>query len=154
VYLALYQLGLLTSVWEPFFGSGSQAVLHSGVARSLPFPDALLGAVCYCIEVATGLIGGPNRWRAMPWIVLVYGLTIIGLGLVSLLLIIFQPLLLHAWCTLCLISAAISLSIVGPAMDEVVASLQFLRREHRQGGSLWDALWGVGGHHSARTLSE
>jgi hypothetical protein len=153
VYLALYQLGVLARVWEPFFGSGSQAVLHSGIARSLPFPDALLGAVGYCIEVITGLIGGPNRWRAMPWIVLVYGLTIIGLGLVSLLLIIFQSVFLHAWCTLCLISAAISLSIVGPAMDEVVASLQFLRREHRQGGSLWDTLWGVGERHSASNAS-
>jgi hypothetical protein len=36
------------------------------------------------------------------------------------------PLLLHAWCTLCLISGAISLSIVGAALDEVVASLHFL----------------------------
>jgi uncharacterized membrane protein len=153
VYLALYQFGVLTRVWEPFFGSGSQAVLHSGIARSLPFPDALLGAVGYGIEVVTGLIGGANRWRAMPWIVLVYGLTIVGLGLASLLLLIFQPVLLHAWCTLCLLSAAISLSIVGPALDEVVASLQFLRRERRQGGSLWHALWG-GGHQNERTLSD
>ena len=63
VYLALYQLGVLTSVWKPFFGSGSRDVLHSKIAQSLP------------------------------------------------------------------------------ALDEVVVSLQFLRREHRQGASLWDALW-------------
>src|SRR5262245_21335128 len=52
VYLALYQLGVLTSVWEPFFGSGSRDVLHSKMARFLPFPDALFSAVGYLIESA------------------------------------------------------------------------------------------------------
>ena len=154
VYLALYQLGVLTRVWEPFFGSGSRDVLRSGIARSLPFPDALLGAIGYLIEVVTGLIGGPHRWRTMPWVVLVYGLTVVGLGLVSLLLLIVQPVFLHAWCTLCLLSAALSLSIVGPALDEVVASLHYLRRERRRGGSLWAILWGGGGHHDASARSE
>src|SRR5262245_4089680 len=76
VYLALYQLGVLTSVWEPFLGSSSRDVLHSKIAQSLP------------------------------------------------------------------------------ALDEVVVSLQFLRREHRLGASLWDAPRGRGGHCNNTPVSE
>jgi hypothetical protein len=32
---------------------------------------------------------------------------------------------------------------VGPAMDEVLASLQALARVRRAGGSVWRAFWGV-----------
>ena len=142
MYLSLYQLGVLSGVWEPFFGGGSREVLHSGIARLLPIPDALLGATGYLVEVIAGAVGGRNRWRAMPWLVLVYGVSVVGLGLVSMMLVIFQPVLFHAWCTLCLASAAVSIAIVGPAMDEVLASWQFLRRESRRGRSFWDALWG------------
>ena len=156
IYLSLSQLGLLSSVWEPFFGSGSREVLHSGVARLLPIPDALLGAAGYLVEVIAGAVGGRDRWHAMPWLVVVYGLSVAGLGLVSVVLVILQPALFHAWCTLCLASAAISITIIGPAMDEVLASLQFIRREGRRGGSFWGALWGrtspvqTAAHRSAR----
>ncbi|MFN8521445.1 MAG: hypothetical protein U0667_19150, partial [Chloroflexota bacterium] len=37
-YLTLYQAGLIRQVWEPFFGDGSQVVLHSWVSRTLPVP--------------------------------------------------------------------------------------------------------------------
>ena len=142
IYLSLYQLGLLSSVWEPFFGGGSETVLHSGIARLLPIPDALLGVIGYLVEVIAGASGGRDRWHAMPWLVVVYGLSVAGLGLVSVVLVILQPALFHAWCTLCLASAALSIAIVGPAMDEVLASWQFLRRESRRGRSSWNALWG------------
>jgi hypothetical protein len=42
------------------------------------------------------------------------------------------------------VSAFISLSMIGPAMDEVLASLQHLRRVSREGGSIWRALLGTG----------
>jgi hypothetical protein len=62
---------------------------------------------------------------------------------VSILLVIFQPVLFDAWCTLCLVSALISLLMIGPAMDEFLASLQYLKRQHVQERSLWRALWGL-----------
>jgi hypothetical protein len=34
--------------------------------------------------------------------------------------------------------------MIGPAMDEILASLQYLKREHARGSSLWDAFWGKG----------
>jgi len=144
-YLALYQLGVLTSVWEPFFGRGSEVILGSSVSRVLPIPDALLGALGYVVDAASGAIGGRERWRTMPWIVIVFGIAVGPLGMVSILLVILQPVLFHAWCTLCLSSAVISIAMIGPAMDELLASLQYLRREHTRGRALWPAFWGLGG---------
>ena len=79
----------------------------------------------------------------MPWIVLVFGFAVGPLGLVSIILVIMQPTVFGAWCTLCLASAAISLAMIYPAMDEVVASLQYLKRQKQAGRSLWSAFWGA-----------
>jgi uncharacterized membrane protein len=144
MYLALYQWGVLASVWEPFFGEGSRMILTSSISHLLPIPDAALGAFGYLLDAVAGLIGGRQRWRTMPWIVIVFGLAVGPLGAVSLVLVILQPVLFDAWCTLCLASAVISLVMIGPAMDEFLASLQYLRRQYGQGRSLWRVLWGLG----------
>jgi uncharacterized membrane protein len=140
-YLALYQWNLVEHVWEPFFGSGSEKVLDSFLSRMLPIPDAVLGTAAYLLDAITGVIGGRERWRTMPWMVLLFGLAVGPLGLASLLLVIAQPVILGAWCSLCLASALLSVVLIGPAMDEVLASLQYLRRVHEQHGSVWTALW-------------
>jgi uncharacterized membrane protein len=141
-YLTLYQVGVVPSVWEPFFGAGSQTILNSSLSRLLPVPDAALGVFGYLLDAVTGLIGGRARWRTMPWIVILFGVAVGPLGLVSVLLVIAQPVLLGAWCTLCLASALISVCMIGPAMDEVLASLQYLKRVHGRGQSAWNAFWG------------
>ncbi len=140
-YLAAFQLGLVTDVFEPFFGDGSRRVLTSGVSRVLPIPDAALGAIGYLADVVSGVIGGRERWRTMPWIVILFGLAVGPLGAISILLVILQPVMFDAWCTLCLASAVVSIAMIGPAFDEVLASAQHLRRVHRDGGSAWLALW-------------
>jgi uncharacterized membrane protein len=140
-YLALYQVGVIGGVWEPWFGDGSRIVLHSSLSRVLPIPDAALGALAYLLDAVTGAIGGPDRWRKMPWMVMLFGIAVGPLGLVSILLVIAQPTILHAWCTLCLLSALLSLIMIGPAMDEVLASLQELRRTFEEGRSVWRAMW-------------
>ncbi len=140
-YLALYQWGIVDAVWEPFFGLGSDVVLHSALSRMLPVPDAALGAFAYALDAVAGALGGAGRWRTMPWIVVLFGLAVGPLGLVSVLLVLAQPLLLHAWCTLCLISAVISIVMIGPAMDEVLASLQFLKRVNDRRMPVWQAFW-------------
>ncbi len=68
-YLALYQLKVFDHVWEPGFGSGSERVLQSSLSRLLPIPDAAVGAAAYALDAVTGLIGGQDRWRSMPWMV-------------------------------------------------------------------------------------
>lgn len=127
-YLTLYQLGMIAHVWDPFFGDGSRKVLHSAISKALPVPDASLGALGYLADFATCLIGGTVRWRIMPWMVLLYGAVVAAIGATALLLAILQPLLVHAGCTLCLASAAISLIIVWLARHEVFASLERVRQ--------------------------
>ena len=140
LYLALYQWGVIREVWEPFFGSGSRTILHSWVSELFPIPDAALGAFAYLLDAVTALIGGRARWKTMPWMVMLFGIAVGPMGVVGILLIVIQPLLFDAWCTLCILSAGISLAMIYPSMDEVVASWQFLRREVKRGRPFWQAL--------------
>lgn len=143
-YLTLFQVGFIADVWEPFFGEGSRRVLTSRISYLLPIPDAALGAFVYLFDAVAGTIGGTRRWRTMPWMVILFGIAVGPLGIVSLFLVIAQPVLLGDWCTLCLVTALISVLMIGPAMDEVLASLQHLRREYDRGRSLWQVFWGRG----------
>ena len=78
----------------------------------------------------------------MPWMVIVFGVAVGPLGMVSILLVISQPVFLDAWCSLCLLTAIISVVMISPAMDEMLASLQYLQRVKRSGLSVWKAFWG------------
>jgi uncharacterized membrane protein len=142
-YLALFQLGFVREVWEPFFGDGSRVILTSGVSQILPIPDAALGALGYLLDAIAGVIGGRARWRTMPWIVIAFGIAIGPLGAISIILVMIQPIVYGEWCTLCLASAVISVVMIGPAADEVLASLQHMRRARESGVSFWRALFGL-----------
>lgn len=142
-YLGLYQVGVFDTVWEPFFGGGSVTILESKISYVLPVPDAWLGAFGYLVDAVTGVIGSTRRWKKMPWIVVVFGLAVGPLGFVSVMLVVFQPVLFEAFCTLCLASAVVSVGMIGPAMDEMLASLQYLKRVKRSGRSVWRAFWGL-----------
>jgi hypothetical protein len=106
-----------------------------------PVSDAGLGALSYLLDALAGLIGGKRRWRTMPWMVLLFGLFIIPPGVTSIVLVILQPVGVGAWCTLCLAAAVVMLLMVPPALDEVIATCQFLLRTRREGGNVWHALW-------------
>jgi hypothetical protein len=143
-YLTLFQVGLIDTVWEPFFGDGSKTILTSWVSQLLhPLPDAGLGALSYLVDAVTGVIGGRRRWQTMPWMVILFGLAVGPLGVVSVLLVILQPVLFDSWCTLCLASGLVSVLMIGPAMDEMLASLQHLKRVSQRGSSTWRAFWGL-----------
>lgn len=144
-YLSLYQLGIVNTVWEPFFGNGSRRILESKVSYILPVPDAVLGALSYLLDAVTGAVGAQNRWWRMPWLVIVFGIAVGPLGIISVMLVVFQPVLFDAFCTLCLASAVVSVAMIGPALDEVLASLQYLKSVQRRGGSLWRSFWGLQG---------
>lgn len=141
-YLSLYQFELIPKVYEPFFGNGSVEILNSRISKILPIPDAALGAIGYLVDAGTGVVGGKRRWQEKPWIVIVFGLAVGPLGFISVLLVILQPVLFSAWCTLCLASAVISILMIGPAMDELLASLQYLKRVKKSNASVWMAFWG------------
>jgi hypothetical protein len=143
-YLAAYQLGHIAYPWDPVFGDGTRRVLDSEVSRAWPISDAGLGAVSYMLEALSGFMGGRNRWRTMPWMVLMFGVLVVPLGIVSVVLVILQPVAVGTWCTLCLVTAAAMLIMVSPAIDEVVAMGQFLAGARREGKPFWRAFW-IGG---------
>ena len=143
-YLAAYQLGHIGYPWDPFFGDGTRRVLDSDVSKAWPISDAGLGAVSYMVEALSGFMGGRNRWRTMPWMVLMFGVLVVPVGIVSIVLIILQPVAVGAWCTLCLVTAAAMLIMISPAIDEVVAMGQFLAGARREGKPLWRTFW-IGG---------
>jgi nucleoside-diphosphate-sugar epimerase len=142
-YLAAYQLGHVDGVWDPFFTgraddpkNGTEEIITSWVAEAWPVSDAGLGAVTYLLEILTGVIGASNRWRTMPWLVIVFGIMIVPLGIVSITFIVIQPVLLGTWCTLCLVGAAAMLAQIPYSLDEIAATLQFLARRRRAGQRL------------------
>jgi uncharacterized membrane protein len=150
-YLTLYQWHVTASVWDPLFGSvSSEAVLSSSVSRALPLPDATLGALAYLVEAMVTSLGGSDRWRSMPWLVMAFGLVLAGLALVSVALVLIQLLVLHALCSLCLCSAAISWLNAWLGRVEVFASLRRLKQSIARGASLPTALRGPTSMSSSR----
>ncbi len=125
-YLAACQLGVLAGPWDPLFGTASsERVIHSALSRALPVPDAALGAAAYALEIVLDLAGGRERWRTHPWVVLAFGAVALGLALVGVALVAVQAFVVRAGCTLCLCSAAASISaaIAVAAGGEVQAAL-------------------------------
>ena len=140
-YLTAFQLGYIDSVWDPFFGSQSEQVLNSKMSHSLPISDAGLGAIAYTFEFLMGWMGSPARWRTMPWMVAVFGILVIPLGLVHIFLVISQPIVVGAWCTFCLLAAAIMLPMIPLEVDEVIAMIQFMKKKMKQGEGFWKLFW-------------
>ena len=140
-YMAAYQLGHISHVWDPLFGDGTQRVLRSDVSRMFPVSDAGLGAVSYLLEILMGFMGDRARWRTMPWMVTFFGILVIPTGVTSIVLVIMQPLAVGAWCFLCLVAALAMLAMVPATLDEVVAMVQFLIQARREGKPLWRTFW-------------
>lgn len=140
-HLAAFQLGYTDSAWDPFFGDGTRRVLTSQVSKAWPISDAGLGALSYLIEALSGFMGDQRRWRTMPWMVLMFGVLVVPLGITSIVLVIMQPVVVGAWCTLCLVTALAMLIMIPLAVDEVVAMGQFLARVRHEGKPFWKTFW-------------
>lgn len=147
-YLAAYQLGHIDGLWDPFFGpggapttNGSEAVVTSWVSKGFPIADAGLGAFAYALDILAGIIGDRRRWRTMPWMTLLFGLLIVPLGVTSVAFIVIQPPLIGALCSLCILQAAVTIVLVPYAIDEVLASCQYLLRATRAGEPFWQTFW-------------
>ena len=139
--MTAFQLGHVATLTDPFFGIGTERVLTSDVSRAFPIPDAGLGAVAYMVEFLMGFMGDKRRWRTMPWMVTLFGILVVPLGVVSITLIILQPLAVGAWCTPCLAAAVAMLIMIALTLDEVVAMGQFLVQARREGQPLWRTFW-------------
>ena len=141
-YLAAYQVEGIPGVWDPIFPSpagrdpslnGTEAIVTSATSEAWPVPDAGVGTLTYALEIVVGLIGTARRWRTMPWLVVLFGLMIVPLGIVSIGFIIIQPIVIGTYSTLALIGAAAMVLQIPYSLDELVATYQFLRRRHAAG---------------------
>ena len=139
--MAAYQLGYIDTIWDPVFGDGTRLVITSKVSKSFPIPDAGLGALAYSLEALMGCKGGPARWRTMPWMVVAFAFLVVPLGIVSIILVILHPLMVGAWCFLCLVTAFSMLIMVVLTLDEMIAVIQFLRGTVKEGKPFWPTFW-------------
>jgi hypothetical protein len=139
-YLALYQLHAYDDVWDPFFDSRTVLDLTK------PVPDALAGVVAYASELILLALGGRDRWRSLPWACLALGAVLTTGAVVSIALIIIQPTVAGDWCTLCLVSAALSLALFALGIDEAWAAWQHILRARARGAGWGDAVWGRAAH--------
>ncbi|MEX0928796.1 MAG: vitamin K epoxide reductase family protein [Balneolales bacterium] len=152
-YLGAYQLGYTEVAWDPFFGQGTREVLESDLSESWPVSDGAFGGFAYTMEFLLVWLGGSLRWRVMPWTVIFFGILVIPLGLVHIFLVISQPVTVGAWCTLCLLAAAIMMPMIALAVDEVAATLQHLVQSVRNGASFGQVFW-KGGDPEKRQTGE
>ena len=140
-YLAMFQMGYIDTIWDPFFGASTRRVLNSSMSHSLPVSDAALGALAYTFEFLMGFMGAPTRWRTMPWMVTFFGILVIPLGLVHIFLVISQPVVVGEWCFFCLVAAAIMLPMIPLEADEVIAMAQHVKQSMRRGEGFWKVFW-------------
>lgn len=148
-YMGAFQWGWIDSVWDPFFGAGAQTVLTSDESavmhRIIGLPDAVLGGWAYLTESVLAFAGSTRRWQFRPWLVLLFGLDVIPLGIVSAVLVVLQGVSVGSWCSPCLFTAVISLMLVILAYDEVWSCLRYLREVWRRDprwGAMWRTFWG------------
>ena len=135
LYLTLYQWDAWP-VWDPLFDASKILDLTD------PVPDAFAGVLAYGAELLLLAIGGQDRWRRLPWACLALGGVLAGGAVVSIALIVLQPALTGTFCTLCLLSAVLSLALFALGIGEARAAWQHVRRELARGTAPGDAIWG------------
>ncbi len=149
IYMGLYQWRIIDTVWDPIFKDQTMKVLDSDVSKQITawigIPDAILGALAYLGDVIFALAGSTRRWYSRPWLVILFGLDVIPLGVVSAILVFLQGKVVGSWCFLCLVTGVISIILIFLAYNEVRASCVFLHRvwkRSRKFSVLWNTFWG------------
>jgi Vitamin K epoxide reductase family/SPW repeat len=140
-YMAAYQLGYIPQVWDPFFEGGTLHVITSKISKGFPVSDAGMGAICYTLESVLGWQGSSRRWLNMPWLVFVFGFLVIPVGIVSITLIILQPVVVGYWCSWCLATAVCMLLMIVLTAGELAAVLQLLKESASKKKSAWKVFW-------------
>jgi hypothetical protein len=140
-YMAAFQLGYIDHIWDPFFIDGTLHVVTSDVSKSFPVSDAGLGAICYTLEFLLGWQGSSRRWFHMPWLVFAFAFLVIPVGIVSITLIILQPVVVGAWCSWCLATAICMLLMILLTAGELAGAFQFLKEVRQKGDSPWKVFW-------------
>jgi hypothetical protein len=133
---------------ERLLGDAGRVLLAAHRPAAPPYgtaavPWTAFAAAGYALAAIVVLLGGARRWRTAPWLVLLCGAVVAALGAAGVLLVAWQPLVHGTWCAACVVAAAVGITLVSPAMEEVLASLQHLARTWYEGGSVWCAFRGA-----------
>lgn len=149
LYMGLYQWGLVDQVWDPIFGAQTSQVLDSELSHRMErlarMPDAILGSFAYLADLILALAGSTRRWQYRPWLVMMFAVSLIPLGFVSVILVVLQGTVVGSWCTLCIVTAILSLAMIYRGYDEVWTTWLYLYRTYRRSGSLkllWETFFG------------
>ena len=160
-YMGLYQWRLIDSVWDPIFGKQSAQVLDSDVShwmmRYFRIPDAIFGALAYLGDIIFAMAGSTRRWQYRPWLVVLFGLDVIPLGIVSIILVILQGAVVGSWCFLCICTAVVSLALIVLAYDEVWSCLLYLHGVWKRADDkreIWNTFWGRPSNLGAEVANE
>jgi uncharacterized membrane protein len=147
--MALFQWGLTVNIWDPVFKEQTRQVLQSEVSHNLwqwaRIPDAALGCVAYLADIIFALAGSKHRWYDRPWIVFIFAVNVIPLGIASAVLVSLQGTVVNAWCFMCLLTAVISLTLVILGYSETrycVLYLWKVWKKSRDRRLLWNTFWG------------
>jgi hypothetical protein len=70
-----------------------------------------------------------------------FGVLVIPVSVVSIVLIILQPVVVGAWCSWCLATGVCMLIMILFTGGELVAVLEYLREARQKGSSLWQVFW-------------
>ena len=123
-YLLLFQTGKIRHLWCPGFGRACERIAASPKAFQAGIPDALFGVAGYAALLGLALAGGRERYRTRPALpLLMGGSAVVGVGL-SALLTYVQKKEFDDFCVWCLISAALSASMVPLALPEFFRALR------------------------------
>lgn len=148
LYLGLYQWRIVSHVWDPVFGNSTEKVLDSAVSHDIiqwiRIPDAFMGVFAYLADIIFSMAGSSNRWQDRPWLVIIFGISVIPVGLTSIILVLLQGLVVKSWCFLCLVSAALSLILIVLSYGEVIACCKFLKEVKKIASwkKTWLVFWG------------
>lgn len=106
--------------------------LSGALARDV---NTLAIEAALAIAVITGSIGSERRWSRKPWLVAIFGLAIGPAAFVASTWSLIELSFDGTWNSREVGRSVAALMAIGPAMDEVLASLQFVRSQSKKGRS-------------------
>lgn len=121
-YLAACEIEMIRNAWDPIFSSGTMLVLHSKFSQSLPVPDAGVGAFVYFVEFLLALSTSLKNI-----VIFSYSLIALAMGGVAVLLLSLQLFVIHEFCFLCLVSAALSILILIGSLPEILVAARRIK---------------------------
>jgi len=109
--------------------------------RLVPSPEMGFSAFGFLLQIVGSLVGNTRRWRIRPYWVVALGLALLLLAAFNVSQTALECVFTDRWCLAPLLAAIISILMIGPAMDEVLASLQHFKRTRHANKHKWLFFW-------------